>query len=693
MKKIKYLILTTLLIGLIFAIFDYKSGEYKYPNENNFAIQGLDDSRNKENIFKDINNYLTKNKLEMFTVNGSMNENKIIYKYYSTFTSKEYYQKKYNISSDEIPKEKNFLATNSTNNELQVGHLNLYTGKNEMELSNISALEHTSLDRIYYFPDSTTQNIEDIQQILNKYNLLTTYTEKNNSYNFNPYILFLSIYLILLMIFLVVVEQILESKEIAIKAFNGYSEADIIKNKIKEYGTIAGILNIILFSIIVIALVLITTDYKFITGILLTYIKLSLLVNLIIVLALTFILYLSISFIDVTKIKNNVSSKFILFISYFSKLILFLIIFLIAGTLSNSIKETINTKDQLEGWKKLENYYSASYYNDISSSEDNIDFNTMKLDYIDQKNKDFIDSTQNEYNGIIIDSHAYGAGHEYNKEMCLEQYDLDCNTVVINQNYLDLINIKNEKNQSINIDSNSKIDILIPYEQKKDEEKIKKNIINNLNDISPSFQYNEDDFNTTIVKKGTCYPTYNLSNENPCLNTVALEMGEYYYNYNLLLTTGYFIELENQSDPYSDIEKTLKENDLEYNFPVYTNKTSEIYEYYNSLKAKIIKNVILLITSFIMIIIISYYTIKVYIGVQRKRIVINLINGRSIYETNKVLFFLNMFIYAIVLLIAVNFLNIFIIIFFLVIDSLIIHRTLKKILKKEINSYVKGYND
>lgn len=689
MKRIKIIIIWVLIVIVSFSTYEKVINKQLLLAEFYLDVRNLDEQSNPEQTTKKIEQTLNENKINIYTMGGEYKGKEFIEYFYSNFSNKLENDKILNLKTGNYPRKKEFISNLQTQEQEQSGVINRYLPSHqEVRGYKLHQLEHQTLNRRYYFVNITKKQMEAISQILNAADIDYTFAKTNKAVEINYQAITIEMYLLIMLLVIYLIQWINQAKKFSIKSLNGYTYMQIIKDELFELKST--VVNVIIASIIVIIIVtFLTRSSNFI----LLYINNFILAIIAIIVAITIIMLLSLIisylWIDLRLLANSVDLTFLYLITNILKFVLMIFVLMSVAKLDATKTEIKQVKQEVENWQKLGDYYTTGYYNSTLNVDDHIDLDNNKLDKMAEQSREFINKTEGPLKGVIIDSInqlASGA------DDCKGEYSYYCNSVFVNQNYLDLEKIKDVNGKRISI-KNNKIDILIPEKFKKDGPQIINKIKAQVNKLSKNFNYQNEDFTIHYIKNDTCFNLYNSEIKNKCLSGIAIEYGDYDFNYDLLINTGNYFFMLNQKDKYQQLSDLIANPEMMYHYKLITPKTQEILKQYQELKNLILKTTIQSIIQLALLIITMFYSVYLFIKSNIQKISIKLLHGYSLILISRKFMIINVIMDTLLVLLMFKHLGLIELLIIIVLDNIIQLLIFKQIYHQELIAFIKGKYD
>ncbi len=690
MKIIKLLLLSTILLVLTVNAFFVQMQAKIYQDNYQLNISNLDERQDIEEVTEEIINYLKKNQINIYTTGGEYIDGVYETYLYSNYINQDELTSLIPLKTGDYPGDDEYLS-NDANDSNKSGLLKGYYGKNQQVKGySLEKLKNRSLDRQYYFVNISSEQISQLSAILNNYDLEYSFSSSPSPSNqiINKQVIILILYLLLMLLLLSIISWTSQARNYAIKHLNGYSYIDLLVEEAIVW--MKSILPLILVELCLVLVIIIKTGSLFFSLQLLGILIPQIVVLLVIYSVLTmFAMILTSLWIDLRSISNNVDYQILLFLTKILKYSLFVAMFLISANAVNIHSEIKGVKAEIEKWQKLEGYYTTGYRHLTEDINDHLDFETMELDQMEAQSKEFIEKTEQKLSGVFIDSNNFS--DLYANTCSTNTYTINCNSAIINENYVNFEKIEDINGKAIEFE-NQKIDVIMPKKMEKQSKDVLKQIANSINEVSPIFTYTSEDFNVHYIDDDYCYETYNLELADSCVDGIAIELGDYYYNYSLALANGsYFIHLIDDVD--NQLKEVVNDDSLLYHFNIIDPKTGEIIEKQQELKRKELMNMSKVIIIIVMLFATSFYTNLLYIKANIQTLSIKTLHGYSSQMLIKKFIAIDIIIDLIILIFIVPRTIILFALNVILLDIIICLLMFRRISSRKIMLYVKGKND
>ncbi len=554
------------------------------------------------------------------------------------------------------------LSSCKNNQELKVPN---FYGCNEIDsINNMKDQDLTS--KVYYLKGQS----EDINNFINNISSYSTVELYNQAMYLNGFFHF-PLYLFIILILSLIIDNCLKKKEYAIKQLNGYSSWKIIKEDSKYFTKNLIILNIL--AVVIVLIIILVLNPNIVLQITIhTSIMLLLLDIFLIILNLLIILFLQ-NYQIKENIANKYSFKSLYYVTLFVKIILLI---LTIYFLSNSVNNYVDLKDNYnyskEATEKLSGYVTIPINMKGIPPTTDVD---EKQDIAGEK---FYKNTEEELDGILINSRDYRNQEDLNT--C--QQFIDCN-LVINENYLDInpINYQGEiKDDAYNI--------LIPKSKVNQKDLVASKFIS-------STQITEDQINFIEYKNNTKFYTYNVRSEEYIIDPLIYLVNDYTKEYNNKyfsdISAKFYFVNTNTDNPYNELLPYLEESQMIGFVPEVNYLADDFFEAYQKSKQNFFKNVLMIIIAIFFLAILLIYNTYFYISINKRDIGVKLMSG---YSLNKIFnkFYRYLIIDFLILMIFGMVLNIsfYLIIIFCLIEILFVFTFTKILIEKQISNIIKG---
>lgn len=422
-------------------------------------------------------------------------------------------------------KSKDFLSSNSTKDNNQIGRLNEFAGDNNLEIRTLwdmcddNTLTLSGYATVQLPKDNIQEFIEELEiytrdkiQVSEKIDINFNYD--NSSSNYIVYALYF------LLLLLVIYDSLKNYKNVGIKKLLGYSNRDIWICNTKK------IFFMQVFSILVVILLMSLYFFSninvyladFLFKLIMEYVKQTIIMLLLSSIAYGYILSIKVS----DMLKNKKTTMEIIVFNTIIKCILMGIVIVMAMNITTNfviVKNAYNTS--YEKWDK------ASNYECISGS--NIDGNTYFSDEMEEKLKT-IYLELNRRGSMFEDfSNLSDSFKQMNSAPVGKEYIIDYAT--INLNYLLENEVKDENGNNVIVSEDEEKNILLIPELYKDKEKeVVEYYVDSLSSYMNGKKYYIEDMKVIWIMDNQELFSYNIevnSNENNMVkNAVYMVMTE-----------------------------------------------------------------------------------------------------------------------------------------------------------------------
>ena len=651
MKKLIFLLFTITFIVLSFlSIKQFEYIQFQSFNSNNtgekwnIIIENGNPEKSKSENFKLLEDIAVEAKVNIQRISYEKSENnkdKIVY-YVALFENDRYFEKiklktgeflNVNSTPDD------FISTIKTNNQNQIGQLEIFHSFDPIEIRPMVAATKTR-DIKGTYTINGKENAEKVKSIALEYGFtaeISKYETKSSitEYPYQSMIYKASLILCLLIALAMIYDVISNYKEIAVRFMLGYNFWEIGTYLFKKY------IKILLYSFLtgLTGLIVYLYFYNQLQQLLpFLYFTLTNIIPLILIILLIFIItWLITKTININlMIKNKKPIKLLFYINILIRFVL--AIFLILGLQQEiSIFLTLkSTLDKQEKWSILKDYSYLGVVSDsipkFLESQNNEEELKFQLLYKElEKQGAFYISPSNFYmdgSEIPLDSNPWG---------------MDGMKIEINKNYLDINPIIGINNKQIEIkdDINSnEITVLVPTKFDMYENDIKKTIsedytgIYNRNDLTPP------NVNIIYVKDDQSYFTFstNMAENNnyeivdPIVVIVNSEFDPRILAINISMGYGYYTKNSEKESPFKQTQDTLKKYNLDESW-------QPISVAYSNVELSIANKEELLQLSkvycglfIILAVVLLFFSLMYYLEINKKTLAIQWIFGYTFFE-------------------------------------------------------------
>lgn len=660
MKKI-----LTFLISLVYLTTSFIVIKY-------FKVNELNDIRYKNSVEilvtdwqKDSTIAEKLESIDKLAENQNLNIYKFVYKpkiesekqkiaIYSAIGNKVDFENKFKLNkgryfSEYYPNEE-FISNEITNNQNQIGRLDLFGQDYSIEVRPFSASNQENIRGTYLIQSNDLNKIEIIESGLKSLGLSIS-SKGNTEVSLNTMdiidkdtiiVLGILFTLILLCLFYYI---LLRYKELAIKKLFGFSNKNLIFKEL-----ITDILKMHLVSLNIVALILIIYAYTYNNfANIFNFFKLWIVLQLIITVIEILLSLLSVSiiyFIDISQmLKNRKPMKLMQILNYLAKLIFSTCLLIILMNLLTNYKALIIQNPNKNKWESTKNYSFYEYK--VALSKDSI----QKTEYeLGIKSKELF-KLNNSKGAILINPSSKIIVESNGGVINENDYDPDNgNNIIVNTNYLKENPIYDINNKRIEIENEygNYLIILVPNKYTRNEKEISNlykkwyqftryiddDINNERNglekathdEVKIEIRYIKDDQKTFLYN-----PNLEKENNNYSINSILLIAnsenmgGDSYLNY---MTGGFFCpKVTNINNPYNELNQDINKANLQDAIISAPLLYSRIDEYLFNLQHQINRNIFLAILLLIVEIIVTTFIVLNYL--ERNKIVnsIKLIHG------------------------------------------------------------------
>lgn len=652
MKKLLFLLLTTTF--LLISFLSIKQFEY-------LQFQSFNSSNIEENFdviiedgnpqYSKLENYqllvdtAREAKVNLQRVSYELdenNKNKIVY-YVALGDETEYFNElkltsgKYlNHSSNH----KDFLSTIQTNQDHQIGQLELFHSYDPIEIRPLIAAER-SKDLKGTYSINNKDGAEKFKKIGTEKGLIIKVSKVDGqslltSYPYQDMMYKGSIVLCLLIMLAMMYDVANNYKEIAVRLMFGYSFFQLGLYLVKKYFTVF-IGSILVSYLGLIVFLYFYNQYQQFGDYLYYWLgNLNLiLMSLLLIFTVTLIGTNSINISQMIKNKKPIKLFF-----YLNIIVRFIIaIFLLLGLQQaiSKFQDLKNTVSKEENWALLKNY---SYLGIIASNEKyNFENDVENRDNLQQLYKDF--ESQGAF--YISPSNYYlDSSIKLNHEQNQNPWGNLGRKVEINKNYLDVNPIKdvNNKNITISKSNENEVTVLVPLKYKKFEHDIKDTIASDY-----GFFYKLDEtitlnVNIIYIQNNQTYFTFstymgsddNFEIKDPIAVIINPMFDPFYLSNTMSRGEGYYLKVTKDEKPFKVIKETLKKYNLDDVWePVsiaYSNVELNIANDKESLQITTIYSVLLIVLACVLL----FFTAIYYLELNKQSLALQWIFGYNFFE-------------------------------------------------------------
>lgn len=583
MKKLIFILLTTTFIVVSFLSikqFEYIQFQSFNNNDNNEEWNVLIDAGNPQKSklenFQLLNKVALETKVNLQRVSyekDKNNEDQVVY--YVVFNESKKYFEKLKLKSGEFLDRNShyndFLSTVQTNDNHQVGQLEIFHSFDSIEIRPMIAAEKTKDIKGTYTLNGA-KNAEKFKKIAIKYGFTVSVSKDQaqsliTKYPYQKMLYKASLILCLLIALAMLYDVINNYKEIAVRNLLGYNFWHIGAYLFRKY------IKIFLGSLTVGFLGLLLYLYfynQFQQLIPFLDFWINNIIPLILIAVLIFIVsWLGTKSINISQmIKNKKPIKLLFYLNIVVRFII--AIFLILGLQQgiSTFLELKSTVDKQVKWSLLKDY---SYLGVIAT---NVPETMSFLDNEKKKNQFQLLYKELESQGAFyISPSAYYMNNSSNIPLDPNPWGMDGKKVEINKNYLSInpiVDINNKRLKISETSSKNEITAIVPIKYKKFESDIKRTIGKDYTGI-----YNEKDLkpvnvNILYVKNKQSYFTYstNMAEKNnyQIMDPIAIIVNNQFdpriLANNISMGYGFYTKNSGNKVPFKITQDTLKKYDL-----------------------------------------------------------------------------------------------------------------------------------
>lgn len=647
MKKLIFTLFTTTFIVMSFL--SIKQFEFKeFQNFNNestgekwsFVIESGNPQKSKKENFQLLEEMALQIEVNFQRVSYERDENnrdKIVY--YVAFFENDKYFEKMKLKSGKFlsidSSENEFLSTIETNNDNQIGQIEIFRSFNPIEIRPMISAEKIKDIKGTYTVNGKG-NAEKLKKIALEYGFVAEILKDQSQSSLTPYpykdmIYIASLILCLLIALAMLYDLINNYKQIAVRYLLGYSFWQIgvylFKNYFKNF--------LCSLAIVLLGLIIYLYSYNEFQQLgSFLYFWLKTIIPLIIVILLNFVLiWLVTKTINISQmIKDKKPIKLLVYINIIIRFILVIILVLGLEQGISTFYTLKNTVDKQEKWDQLKDY---SYLGIISDSS------LQFLKFEDEKEKQ-------QFQLLYKELESQGAFYispssEYinNHQISLEQPNLG--RVEINKNYLDINPIIGLDNKPVKIldDFNyNEITIIVPIKLKQYENDIKASISKDYTGIYGKEYTEPTTINIIYVKDDQSYFTFstNMAEKNnyEIIDPIAIVVNSSFdpriLAVNISMGYGYYIPNSGYKNPFELTKNTLIKYELDHIW-------QPISIAYSNVELKIAndKELLQLVTIYcsifiILAIVLLFFSCVYYLEINKKTLALQWIFGYEFME-------------------------------------------------------------
>ncbi|WP_027634705.1 FtsX-like permease family protein [Clostridium hydrogeniformans] len=651
MKKLIFLLFTTTLIVINFlSIKQFEYIQFQSFNNNvigekwNIAIESGNPQKSKSENFRLLEDMTMQIKVNLQRVsyeNDIDNKGKIVY-YVSFFENDKYFKnlklktgKFLNINSDK----EDFLSTIESNNNHQVGQLEIFHNFDPIEIRPIIAAEN-SRDIKGTYTVNGSENAEKFKKIASEYGFTVEISKDEAHTEFAKYpyqdmMYKASVILCLLIALAMLYDAISNYKEISVRYLLGYNfwqiGAYLFKKYIKLFisSLFAGVLGLLIYLYFY-------NDFQQLLPFL--YFCLKNIIPLTLAILIIFIVtWLGTKTINISQmIKNKKPIKLLFCTNIIIRLIL--AVFLVLG-LQQGISTFFTLKgtaDKQEKWSILKDY---SYLGIVSNSQQGLSM--IQNDEEKRRFKLMYEELESQGSFFISPSSYYL--DNFTRSLNKNPWGMDGRKVEINKNYLSVNPIIGMDDKPVKVPDNTKsneITVILPVKFQQYENDIKTTIAKDYNDIYTTNQSIPLNVNIILVKNDQSYFTFstNMASDNkfeiidPIAVVVNSQFDPQVLAVSISMGYGYYTKNSENINPFGATQNTLKK----YNFDTDWEPVSVAY---SNVELKIANNkeLLQLYTTYcglfiILAAVLLFFSSMYYLEMNKKSLAIQWIFGHTFFQ-------------------------------------------------------------
>lgn len=329
----------------------------------------------------------------------------------------------------------------------------------------------------------------------------------------------------------------------------------------------------------------------------------------------------------IEKIKGKKNYQLLLPLTLFLKFVIFIIFIIFTFSLSNQVKNTQIINENLTLWKNFDEFYTLQFsaYNDLlpRNTQNSNDLKSS-IDDSNQKMLPLMNLAEKE--GALL---SVNNEHHFNRS-AYGSYFASQSLLIVNNNFLDLSNLKGENNHKIKNLEKTKAHVIIPKNLENEKNEIikeAKNVISLYTSVENNLDIIFSKSNQEVFNFNSEFPEYSVS-KNPILIVISLEiLGS---NVEVLTSN---ISQGNYLFKYPDnINNYIEKNGLQSEFTGLASSRDTALKLLNDNENQLFLLTLFLIVLFINYLIIAIYSCKTYIETERKLIFLKYINGLSYFS-------------------------------------------------------------
>ncbi|GKX66632.1 hypothetical protein [Inconstantimicrobium mannanitabidum] len=657
MKKLIFLLFTISFIVINFlSIKQFEYIQFQSFNNNvaderwNITIKNGNPQKSKSENFRLLENIATQTKINIQRAsyeNDGVNKGKTVY-YVALFENDKYFKnlklktgRFLNVNSDKD----DFLSTVKTNNNHQVGQLEIFHSFDPIEIRPIVAAENTK-DIKGTYTITGVDDAEKFKKVASEYGFTVETSKDEARYEFAQYpyqdmMYKATIVLCLLITLAMLYDTISNYKEIAVRYLFGYNFGQIGAYLFRKY------IKIFISSLAVSVFGLFGYLYfyngfqqlfPFLYFCLENTIPLSLAIFIIFI-----VTWLGTKTINIPQmIKNKKPIKFLFCTNIVIRLVLVIFLVLELQQGISTFFTLQNTVNKQQKWSVLKGY---SYLGIISNSKQGLSM--IQTDEEKQRFKLMYEELESKGAFFISPSNYYtdGPSTYLNKK----PWGMDGTKVEINKNYLTVNPIVGMNNKPIDIHENgssNEITVIVPAKFKQYENDIKATIVNDYRDIYGKKQSIPLNVNIILVKNNQSYFTFstNMAADNnfeiidPIAIVVNSQFDPQILAGSISMGYGYYTKNSGNANPFKETQDTLEK----YKF---NNEWQPVSIAYSNVESRIANNkqLLRLITVYcvlftILTIILLFFSSMYYLELNKKSLAIQWIFGHTFLEKHSLVY-------------------------------------------------------